>query len=122
MKYGLIAFSAFAVTALVGGCATQRADGQAKRPMSSTIGTKTSVNEAGEEIICKRDYATGSRVKYNEICGRFASFHFWCLLVCRGIGVLSPRKSKFELANRDLGIAINIRRLVGCFYYNDRDS
>tara|TARA_B100000678_G_scaffold130975_2_gene109512 strand:- start:8348 stop:8641 length:294 start_codon:yes stop_codon:yes gene_type:complete len=74
MKYGLIAFSAFAVTALVGGCATQRADGQAKRPMSSTIGTKTSVNEAGEEIICKRDYATGSRVKYNEICGTAAEW------------------------------------------------
>lgn len=69
MKYGLIALSAFAATALVGGCATHRADGQVKRPMSSTIGTKTSVNEAGEEIICKRDYATGSRVKYNEICG-----------------------------------------------------
>ena len=50
-------------------CAATRADGSAKALMSSTTGTKTSTNEAGEEIICKRDYATGSRVKYNEICG-----------------------------------------------------
>ncbi|MAK62630.1 MAG: hypothetical protein CMK09_16800 [Ponticaulis sp.] len=50
-------------------CETTRADGSTKSPMSSTVGTKVSTNEAGEEIICKRDYATGSRVKYNEICG-----------------------------------------------------
>lgn len=36
---------------------------------STKIGSTTSTNEEGEEITCKRDYATGSRVKYTEICG-----------------------------------------------------
>lgn len=32
-------------------------------------GTTRNTNEEGEEIICKRQYATGSRVKFNEVCG-----------------------------------------------------
>lgn len=32
-------------------------------------GTTRNTNEAGEEIICKREYATGSRVKFTEVCG-----------------------------------------------------
>ena len=27
------------------------------------------MNEEGEEIICRREYETGSRVKFTEVCG-----------------------------------------------------
>lgn len=32
-------------------------------------GTTRNVNEDGKTIICKRDYETGSRVRFTEICG-----------------------------------------------------
>ncbi len=36
---------------------------------STKIGTTKGEDENGDEIICRRDYETGSRVKFTEVCG-----------------------------------------------------
>ncbi|MAP94033.1 MAG: hypothetical protein CMK07_03685 [Ponticaulis sp.] len=74
MKSGVLIATLFAAPLLLSACASTNADGSAKKPMSSTIGTKVTTNEDGEEIICRRDYATGSRVKYEERCGTQAEW------------------------------------------------
>ena len=73
IKYGL----AFGALLLMGACATdvQSAETTGKRlTASEKIGTTVEVNEAGEEIICRRQKATGSRVKFNEVCGTQAQW------------------------------------------------
>ncbi|MEM1037096.1 MAG: hypothetical protein AAGI14_10090 [Pseudomonadota bacterium] len=73
IKYGL----AFGALLLMGACATdvQSAETTGKRlTASEKIGTTVEVNEAGEEIICRREKQTGSRLKYNEVCGTQAEW------------------------------------------------
>ena len=36
--------------------------------------TQVAVNEEGEEIICRREYETGSRVRFTEVCGTAADW------------------------------------------------
>ena len=58
--------------ALMAGCSTTPAQSDAEkvsRVSSQRTGTTTKTSEEGEELICRKDYATGSRVKFTEICG-----------------------------------------------------
>ena len=64
MKSYLV-IAALAGAAVLSACTTDHI----RTPTSASIGTQVTTNEAGEEIICKREYATGSRVKFTEICG-----------------------------------------------------
>ncbi|MAK60534.1 MAG: hypothetical protein CMK09_06120 [Ponticaulis sp.] len=64
MKSYLV-IAALAGAAVLSACTTENI----RTPTSASIGTQVTTNEAGEEIICKREYATGSRVKFTEICG-----------------------------------------------------
>ncbi|MEM1390689.1 MAG: hypothetical protein AAGG45_06375 [Pseudomonadota bacterium] len=74
MKYGL----AVGTLLLLGACATdtQTSDATSAKRLTASekIGTTTAVNENGEEIICRRQKETGSRVKYKEVCGTQAQW------------------------------------------------
>lgn len=80
-----------AAALMLGACTTTGADGadgvdgasvavagadQQKGVMNgrAMADTKIETNEDGEEIICKREKATGSRVRVNEICGTKAQW------------------------------------------------
>lgn len=67
------------VAASLSACTTAETSTAAAEPASNVkivgkTGTTRNINEDGEEIICKRDYATGSRVKFNEVCGTAAEW------------------------------------------------
>jgi len=62
-----IAMAATAVL-FIGACASATANSGVLG--GSALADKTvTTNEDGEEIICKREKATGSRLRVNEICG-----------------------------------------------------
>jgi len=62
-----------AVAALVlSGCAS-RADIVSQRADIDDRKT-VEINEDGEEIICRKDLATGSRVRYTKVCGTKAEW------------------------------------------------
>lgn len=49
------------------GC--QSAGGAERASAANNRDTQAKVNEDGEELICRREYETGSRVKFTEVCG-----------------------------------------------------
>ena len=51
----------------IAGC--QSTGGTERASAASNRDTQVAVNEEGEEIICRREYETGSRVKFTEGCG-----------------------------------------------------
>ena len=59
-----------AAMALLGACASSTSTANNGVLNGRAMADKTvKTNEDGEEIICKREKATGSRVRVNEICG-----------------------------------------------------
>ena len=72
MKYTYLTTSLLAGVFCLASCSTTET--APHKPMSATIGTTKSTNEAGEEITCNRQYATGSRVKFTEVCGTAAEW------------------------------------------------
>lgn len=73
MKYYILSACIIASGAVLSACTTAE---QAPPPppaenvkIVGKTGTTHNVNEEGEEIICRREYATGSRVKFTEVCG-----------------------------------------------------
>lgn len=69
MKNTLLGLSLVATSFALSACSTVPEESRMTQAASTKIGSKTAMNDQGEEITCKRDYATGSRVKYTEICG-----------------------------------------------------
>lgn len=65
-------FATIAAGTLLVGCATQ--DGTTPRKYNYDNEKTVEVNEAGEEIICRKDDATGSRIKKIKICGTQAEW------------------------------------------------
>lgn len=76
MKLSSFTAIIFVAGTLVSACTTAETTAPTKVAAQSEnvkivgkTGTTRNTNEDGEEIICKREYATGSRVKFTEVCG-----------------------------------------------------
>ena len=73
MKY--VAVAAVSGLLALGGC---QSDPSLNRlTAGEKIGTSVEVNEAGEEVICRRTPMPNSRVRFTKTCGTQAQWDLW---------------------------------------------